>query len=371
MKRIFFYGLCMFFGLAGFAEAQTLHLYSSDFSTDETGGWTTDVTNSRWQRPVAVSTTPDGVQRFLGEFGNQTVRLTLRDLPPHDSLTVSFDLFILRSWDGNTDPDLWSFSVDDSLLMRTTFSNVTYPQAFPGTWPNTRADARMGAAANNSLGFTWNEPTVYDGPLDSYYRLTFTLPHSASTATLSFAAQLKDVRPVMSNESWGLDNIVVQGERAPRTAPPRMTGGPPPPQQGQPGTVPSYDLTDVVITMQRGACFGRCPIYTVTIYGDGRVEFLGDRFVQAVGPHTDSIPVEHVNRLVHAFYATGFFAMQDEYTNSHITDLPTVRTTFSGGGITKSIRDYFGAPEALRTLEKLIDTIARTDQWIQKEEQQR
>lgn len=366
MKRLFFSvcGLCTFLWVAGCAQAQPLHVYSNDFETGHIDGWTTDVTNPKWQQPVEISTTPDGVQRFLGEFGNQSVHLALNNLPAHDSITISFDLFILRSWDGNTDPDLWLFSVDDSLMMRTTFSNVTYPQAFPGTYPNTRADARMGAVANNSLGFIWSEPNVYTGPLDSYYRLSFSLPHTAALLTLDFAAQLKDARPVMSNESWALDNVSVQAAPHVQQKPelPRMTGSEA--EHPQVDSIPTYDLSDVVITMQRGACFGHCPIYTVTIYGNGKIEFQGDRFVDNVGFYVDSIAVDDVKKLVHAFHTSGFFSMKDEYTNPRITDLPSVRTTFSGNGVLKSIRDYFGAPQELKALEKLVDSIAQTRQWI-------
>ena len=33
---------------------------------------------------------------------------------------------------------------------------------------------------------------------------------------------------------------------------------------------------DTVITLERTACFGTCPIYTITIYGDGRVVYDGE-----------------------------------------------------------------------------------------------
>src|SRR5947207_2175207 len=44
--------------------------------------------------------TPFGDRGFLGQFGNDSVTLTLDNLPPHTALTVSFDLFVIRSWDG-------------------------------------------------------------------------------------------------------------------------------------------------------------------------------------------------------------------------------------------------------------------------------
>ena len=42
-----------------------------------------------------IDTTPNGNRRFLGQFGTETVTLTLDDLPAHSRVTVSFDLFII------------------------------------------------------------------------------------------------------------------------------------------------------------------------------------------------------------------------------------------------------------------------------------
>src|SRR5262249_40203650 len=51
--------------------------------------------------PIPEDKTPVGDRPFLGQFGNQTVRLSLDDLPSHSHLRVAFDLFTIGSWDGN------------------------------------------------------------------------------------------------------------------------------------------------------------------------------------------------------------------------------------------------------------------------------
>src|SRR5574337_608688 len=49
---------------------------------------------------ASVDTTPSG-RRFLGQFGNDTVTLTLACLPAHRQVILSFDLYVIRSWVGN------------------------------------------------------------------------------------------------------------------------------------------------------------------------------------------------------------------------------------------------------------------------------
>lgn len=150
---------------------------------------------------------------FLGEFGNQTVSSRLTDLPPHNYVTVEFDLHILRSWEGSMTvvdgdaigPDTWRLAADGRTLLHTTFSNVDwkpYYQAYPGMfWAELRNAPRTGAAAINSLCYTYN-----GSPLDSTYHLVFGFEHEGGSLALDFsAAGLQD----LADESWGLSNINV------------------------------------------------------------------------------------------------------------------------------------------------------------------
>ncbi|MBI3949247.1 MAG: HYR domain-containing protein [Acidobacteria bacterium] len=173
----------------------------------------------------STDVTPRGRRRFLGQFNNGTVSLMLSHLQPHRVVTVSFDLFLIRSWDGNAfnafgvGPDVWDLTVEGAptTLLHTTFSNVDFipgldRQAYPGPFPGGNFRARTGAAENNTLGYTF-----FFGPpffpinygirqVDSVYRLSFTFFHSASSLKFNFSAS--GLQPI-GDESWGLDNVVV------------------------------------------------------------------------------------------------------------------------------------------------------------------
>ena len=167
----------------------------------------------------------NGRQRFLGEFGgpailtsppydpqhftrvDQSVRLTLNNLAPHALVTVAFDLYILKSWDGNNPnygPDRWKFSVvGGPTPVDATFSNnfktdpydlslQDYPLA--GVPPQTRA------AAVNTLGYSFYG--------DSAYHIASVFPHSEDSLVLEFSSSLFEGKG-LEDESWGLDNVVV------------------------------------------------------------------------------------------------------------------------------------------------------------------
>jgi hypothetical protein len=174
---------------------------------------------------------------FLGEFGcidydsqensskqpencraAEAVSLTLSGLPSHDEVTITFDLYLIRTWDGNpriyspTDerfaPDLFNLSVvGGPTLLNATFSvhperpYQSYPAQYPGDGsPPPNNPRHTGALAINALG--------YD--MDAVYRFTFTFAHAEPTVTFRFTAPILQQ---LWDESWGLDNVEVKARR--------------------------------------------------------------------------------------------------------------------------------------------------------------
>lgn len=162
-----------------------------------------------------LDATPKGKRKFLGQFVNETVSLKLDQLPPHAMVRISFDLFIILTWDGTAQtqhgPDVWQLRVAGGpALLRTTFQFAPPPwkQSFPGEHPDDKSDAQTGAAEKNTLGFRRTAPSeVID--VDAVYRLSFTLPHTGWSLQLDFSAALKG-EGVANDESWGLDNVKVE-----------------------------------------------------------------------------------------------------------------------------------------------------------------
>lgn len=126
--------------------------------------------------------------------------------------------------------------------------------------------------------------------------------------------------------------------------------------------------TPEVITLERQPCFGFCPVYTLAIHGDGRVEYNGMDFVEVTGEQTSTIDPAEVQALADAFSEAGYFTWNDAYMTQEVTDMPYVFTSITlSDGTTKRIEHYhgdFSAPEALTELENLIDATANSAQWV-------
>ena len=179
---------------------------AEDFEGEPRGDW------SLWQ----AATTPANRNTFLGEFGPQTVTLSIHKLPPHKMLRVSFDLYIIRSWDGSQTiygPDIWQLSlVNGPTLLRTTFNNCqrvgSDEQAYPDNYPSPPHPCWTGAAAHESLGYSYQFKTRGTVPMDAVYRIQAVVPHSGLNVGLQFAAIYND--KLIENQSWGIDNLEVQ-----------------------------------------------------------------------------------------------------------------------------------------------------------------
>jgi len=90
-------------GLALPALAANTTVYTNDFSSGAGSAWSN----------TSTSDAPNG-QSFLGQFGNTNTTLTLDGLAAHNSVTISFDLYVIRSWDGNSyanGPDIWGINI--------------------------------------------------------------------------------------------------------------------------------------------------------------------------------------------------------------------------------------------------------------------
>jgi hypothetical protein len=126
------------------------------------------------------------------------------------------------------------------------------------------------------------------------------------------------------------------------------------------------------ISLQRTACFGACPIYTVSIYPDGLVEFYGERFVQSLGNFTARVDPANFTVLADFVGQLGFFELEEEYRVRRepdgsvvaVSDLPSRITTVVREDRAKSVLNYFAGPAELEQLELLIDEMTNSARWI-------
>ena len=131
-----------------------------------------------------------------------------------------------------------------------------------------------------------------------------------------------------------------------------------------------------VITLERTICFGMCPAYKVSIYGDGLVLYDGKEFVKTKGDADGRITKDEVQQLVREFEKIDYLKLADDYGSDDktcpesSTDYPSATTSLNWNGKQKTVRHYLGCRglpvlDQLRALEDKIDEVVNTKRWIE------
>jgi hypothetical protein len=122
-----------------------------------------------------------------------------------------------------------------------------------------------------------------------------------------------------------------------------------------------------LVTLDRTACYGWCPVYSIAVYTDGTLEYNGVSWVKTKGKQKAKVTQAQLAALEKAFADAGYLALADTYTNRDVTDNPSCNTSFLAKGKRKSVAHYHGdrsAPEKLAKLEERVDAIVHIERFI-------
>lgn len=159
--------------------------------------------------------------KMLGNYNKDGFVFYMNQLPAHQMVEVSFDLYIHDSWDGNQlgngidGPDIWALYVDEVPYIYTTFSNNSCfygpfcpPQSYPGNYPQNYHNPKTGAY-QTGLPPTCNYAHLPYG--STIYKIKKTVVHQSGQLTVSCRDQLiqTNAEDPLCDESWSIDNLKI------------------------------------------------------------------------------------------------------------------------------------------------------------------
>ncbi|MFT3693855.1 MAG: DUF6438 domain-containing protein [Kofleriaceae bacterium] len=154
----------------------------------------------------------------------------------------------------------------------------------------------------------------------------------------------------------GLVVLLVACDAGTKTPPPKVDVVKPPPPA--PHTV--------MLNFGRTVCYGTCPAYSITVYRDGALEYLGEDFVKTKGAAKGTLSPQQVDAIDQLFASKK--PPNKDFVSEDATDAPSASfsyTPVTGDKIT--VHHYFGdmkAPEVLGQVEDGIDSIVHIETWI-------
>ena len=133
-------------------------------------------------------------------------------------------------------------------------------------------------------------------------------------------------------------------------------------------TVKNTNLNELkkVVEMSKGPCFGQCPVFTLTVYDNGIAAYKGERFTDKKGLYIRDIGKPALEKLKSTLTGADLWKYPDAF-KSQIPDLATVTLHYYEGDRTKTIIGKDGRPDDVMKIEEMLDDLANTGEWEQKE----
>lgn len=112
-----------------------------------------------------------------------------------------------------------------------------------------------------------------------------------------------------------------------------------------------------LVSLQTGGCKGYCPIYRLTFYKDGNMEFNGYRAVEKVGNEMVKITADEYTQLLNAVRRANLWEHPARIP-SDIVDAPMHTLTAYDGEKKHAVKGMGPLPEHLAALDQLMQDIA-------------
>ncbi|MFK7808737.1 MAG: DUF6438 domain-containing protein [Saprospiraceae bacterium] len=124
-------------------------------------------------------------------------------------------------------------------------------------------------------------------------------------------------------------------------------------------SLPEMESSEVipVVKLMKNACFGKCPMYSLTLYNNGKAEYVGRANVEKLGTFTKQIPTEKVASILRQLNAVKFWDMEDKYMSELSDTQKTIMTQFRKD-TSKTVTGDHARPDILKPIEKELIAIA-------------
>jgi hypothetical protein len=135
------------------------------------------------------------------------------------------------------------------------------------------------------------------------------------------------------------------------------------------GCADTKDVTatevEVLVGLQRTACYGRCPVYELSVLNTGEATLNVGRFCEEafgrsleMGTHRANVDVGLWRMVADLAYDMGYDTLQTRYDDPMVMDLPANIVTVNG----KTVFSRYGGPD-LNDLYMRIERLIGTTDW--------
>lgn len=131
------------------------------------------------------------------------------------------------------------------------------------------------------------------------------------------------------------------------------------------------DLTDTIpivvvnVSMEKRACFGKCPVYSASFYSNGRVVYEGKAYVEMLGMYESFITKKQLNDIISQAERIDYFRLASYYPTygQTIDELPATLTSVELSYKENSVENIHHSPVKLQRFERMLEELLLELNW--------
>jgi hypothetical protein len=121
---------------------------------------------------------------------------------------------------------------------------------------------------------------------------------------------------------------------------------------------------DKLFEMSKSPCFGKCPVYTVTVFQNGSMQLTAKENMTLKGKYTLQMSQPELNSFKAKLKSLNLLTLRNEYREP-IADAPATHIVYSEGDSTKKIFTNFLFPDSLQNFTEQLDKMVQAGRWTQ------
>ncbi len=129
--------------------------------------------------------------------------------------------------------------------------------------------------------------------------------------------------------------------------------------------IPKDVDANLLASLHRSPCFGRCPSFAYELYADGKVVYHGYAYAARMGNFTAKVENTFMKRIADKALSIKYLFLSDRYPTGDVmvADLPTTTTYIRIGNDGKKIFNNYDPPRELAEFEQWLEAQFETLNW--------
>ena len=121
----------------------------------------------------------------------------------------------------------------------------------------------------------------------------------------------------------------------------------------------------IVVTLAKTECYGSCPSFTIHLFSNGHLTYLGKKNVSRLGYYEAWVDKEILGKIKSEAQNINYFQLANAYPKEGkiLEDIPNTITTLNFDGIQKTIVNNYDSPLALRNFENYLEELLMNLEW--------